>query len=45
MQFFTSLPRADNIIIAQEVVHKMRSMNDKKGYMVNKIDLEKAYKL
>ena len=35
---------SDNIIVAQEVVHSMRSMkSQKKGFMAIKIDLEKAY--
>ncbi|KAK4265131.1 hypothetical protein QN277_026221 [Acacia crassicarpa] len=34
---------SDNIIVAQEVVHSMRTMGGKKGYMAIKIDLEKAY--
>lgn len=33
----------DNILIYQEVLHYMRSRKCKKGYMVWKIDLEKAY--
>ena len=33
----------DNIIITQEVVHSMRRMRGKDGYMAVKIDLEKAY--
>ena len=34
---------SDNIIVAQEVIHSMRVMGGKKGYMAIKIDLEKAY--
>lgn len=33
----------DNIIIAQEIFHSMRSKGGKKGWMEIKIDLEKAY--
>ncbi|RYR24105.1 hypothetical protein Ahy_B02g057597 isoform A [Arachis hypogaea] len=33
----------DNIIIAKEVMHSMRRMRGKKGYMAIKIDFEKAY--
>lgn len=33
----------DNIIIAQEIFHSMRSKGGKKGWMALKIDLEKAY--
>ena len=34
---------ANNVIIAQEVVHRMRNKTGKKGLMAIKIDLEKAY--
>lgn len=33
----------DNIIIAHELVHTMKRMNGRKGFMSLKIDLEKAY--
>ena len=33
----------DNIIITQEVVHSMRTMRGREGYMAVKVDLEKAY--
>ncbi|PKI45344.1 hypothetical protein CRG98_034262 [Punica granatum] len=33
----------DNIIVAQELIHSKRMMKRKKGFMVLKIDLEKAY--
>ena len=33
----------DNIILAQEIVHTMRRKTGKKGFMMIKIDLEKAY--
>lgn len=33
----------DNIIVAQEVIHSMRSKKTGKGWMVIKIDLEKTY--
>eukprot|EP00258_Populus_trichocarpa_P027694 XP_024443713.1 uncharacterized protein LOC112324533 [Populus trichocarpa] len=33
----------DNIIVAQEVIHSMRKMKGKKGFMTIKVDLEKAY--
>ena len=33
----------DNIIVIQEVVHSMRKMKGKVGYMALKVDLEKAY--
>ena len=29
--------------MAQEVIHKMRNVRGKEGYMAIKIDLEKAY--
>lgn len=34
---------SDNIIIAQEIFHSMRRMKGKKGVMVVKVDLEKAF--
>lgn len=34
---------SDNIVIAQEVFHSMRSKKGKKGWMSTKVDLEKAY--
>lgn len=34
---------SDNIIIAQEVIHSMKNMKGKKGFMAIKVDLEKAY--
>ena len=34
---------SDNIIVAQEVIHSMKTMKGKKGFMTIKIDLEKAY--
>ncbi|KAH1081880.1 hypothetical protein J1N35_021641 [Gossypium stocksii] len=34
---------SDNIVIAQEVIHTMKSIKSKKGWMVVKVDLEKAY--
>lgn len=33
----------DNIIVAQEMIHSMRRMKGKRGFMAIKIDLEKAY--
>lgn len=33
----------DNIVIYQEVLHSMRNKKSNKGYMVLKIDLQKAY--
>jgi hypothetical protein len=33
----------DNIIIANEIMHSMRKMKDKKGLMTIKVDLKKAY--
>lgn len=33
----------DNIIITQEVIHSMRSKRGSEGWMVIKVDLEKAY--
>ena len=34
---------SDNITVAQEVIHSMKTMKGKKGFMTIKIDLEKAY--
>ena len=34
---------SNNIIIAQEIIHKMRRMKVGKGFIAIKIDLEKAY--
>ena len=33
----------DNIIIYQEVIHSMRKQKAGKGFMLIKVDLEKAY--
>jgi hypothetical protein len=33
----------DNIIVAQEEIHSMHDMKDRKGLMAIKVDLEKAY--
>lgn len=33
----------DNIVIVQEAVHSMRRKKGKKGWMLLKLDLEKAY--
>lgn len=32
----------DNVVIAQEVIHLMRTRKGKKGWMALKIDMEKA---
>lgn len=34
---------SDNIVVAQEVFHSMRSKKGKKGFLAIKVDLEKAY--
>ncbi|WZY79807.1 hypothetical protein YC2023_026191 [Brassica napus] len=34
---------ADNIVIVQEAVHSMRRKKGRKGWMILKLDLEKAY--
>lgn len=34
---------ADNIILAQEVIHSMRMKKGKKSWMTTKVDIEKAY--
>lgn len=33
----------DNVIIGQEAIHTMRTTKSKKGWMVVKVNLEKAY--
>lgn len=33
----------DNIIVAQEEIHSMHDMKDRKGLMAIKVDLEKAH--
>lgn len=33
----------NNIMVAQEIIHSMKSMKRSKGYIATKIDLEKAY--
>lgn len=33
----------DNILLTKEIVHKFRTYKGKKGFMMLKIDLEKAY--
>lgn len=33
----------DNIVVAKETVHSMKKMQGQKGYMILKVDLEKAY--
>ena len=34
---------ADNIVVAQEIIHSMRKKKCKKSFIALKIDLEKAY--
>jgi hypothetical protein len=34
---------SDNIIIAQEMLHKCKNSTGKKGFMIWKVDLSKAY--
>ncbi|XP_061351083.1 uncharacterized protein LOC133296147 [Gastrolobium bilobum] len=41
--FIKGRQSADNIIVAQEVLHSMRSRKGSKGWMMIKVDLEKAY--
>lgn len=41
--FVPNRHNSDNIIIAQEVIHSMRTNRGAKGWMAIKIDLEKAY--
>ena len=33
----------DNIIIAQELMHSLKKMRERRGFFVIKVDLEKAY--
>lgn len=33
----------DNILVLQEAVHSLNNLKGKKGYMIIKVDLEKAY--
>lgn len=33
----------DNIVVAKEMVHSMNKMQGRKGYVILKMDLEKAY--
>ena len=41
--FIRNRSGSHSIIVAQEVIHKMRSTKGKKGFMAIKLDLEKAY--
>lgn len=41
--FVAGLNITDNIMIAQKVIHNMRTKKSKKGWMAIKFDLEKAY--
>ena len=41
--FIRNRSGSHNVIVAQEVIHKMRKVKGKKGFMAIKIDLEKAY--
>ena len=41
--FIKGRTSSNNIIIAQEVIHKMHHLRGNKGFMAIKIDLEKAY--
>ena len=43
MAFVPGRKGIDNAIIAQEVIHSLGKKKEKVGYMVLKIDLEKAY--
>lgn len=33
----------DNIIITQEIIHSMKKLKEKKGFMIIKLDLDKGY--
>ncbi|CAL5382784.1 unnamed protein product [Camellia sinensis] len=41
--FIPGRSTSDNIIITQEAIHTVRKLKGKAGYMIFKIDLEKAY--
>ena len=41
--FIRNRSGSHNVIVAQEVIHKMRKTKGNKGFMAIKIDLEKAY--
>lgn len=41
--FIPNRGTADNALIAQEIVHHMQKKKGKKGYLLFKIDFEKAY--
>lgn len=41
--FISGRQTTDNIVIAQEVLHSLRSNKSKRGRMIVKIDVEKAY--
>lgn len=43
MQLCSGASQVDNAIILQEVIHSMAHHNGSKGYMIIKLDLEKAY--
>lgn len=41
--FIAGRQGCDNVIIAQEAIHTMRSRKRKTGYVAVKVDMEKAY--
>lgn len=41
--FVSGRHSSDNVITAQEIIHSMANKKGKKGFMVVKVDLEKAY--
>lgn len=41
--FLAGISRADNILITQEIVHTMMNLKGKKGSMVLKLDIHKAF--
>lgn len=46
MEQSSFIPRrqaANNVILAQEIMHRMRHKQEKKGWMASKFDLEKVY--
>lgn len=41
--FIPGRSTVDNILVLQETIHSLKSLQGKKGYMILKLDLEKAY--
>lgn len=41
--FIAGRSMIDNILVMQEAIHTLNNLKDRKGYMIIKLDLEKAY--